>query len=80
MHRQAQHVDELPIDATGRQGTGPWQAITRGFAAVERTLALWHFRARSRRELAGLEDWIMADAGLDPVEVRKEANKPFWRA
>jgi uncharacterized protein YjiS (DUF1127 family) len=40
------------------------------------TLALWHFRARSRRELAQLEDRILKDAGID----RSEANKPFWRA
>lgn len=40
------------------------------------TLALWHFRARTRRELAQLEDRILKDAGID----RSEANKPFWRA
>lgn len=43
---------------------------------VADTLSLWHFRARSRRELAQLEDRILKDAGID----RSEANKPFWRA
>lgn len=43
---------------------------------VADTLALWHFRARSRRELEQLEDRLLKDAGVD----RSEANKPFWRA
>lgn len=38
-------------------------------------LALWHFRARSRREIERLDDRLLRDAGVD----RSEANKPFWR-
>lgn len=39
------------------------------------TLALWHFRARSRREIQRLDARLLRDAGVDPAE----AYKPFWR-
>lgn len=42
---------------------------------IDATLALWHFRARSRRELEGLDDRLLRDIGVD----RCEARKPFWR-
>jgi uncharacterized protein YjiS (DUF1127 family) len=40
---------------------------------------LWWRRARTRRELAELDDRILADLGLDRVEARREAAKPFWQ-
>jgi len=43
-------------------------------------LMLWRWRVRCRRELATLSDRQMHDAGLDPVLVRRESSKPFWRA
>lgn len=46
-------------------------------AALIRT---WSFRAQSRRELAELDDFLLADLGLDPIEAAREAAKPFWRA
>lgn len=55
-----------------RAGRRPREVL----GAVAETLALWHFRARSRRELAQLDDRLLRDAGAD----RSEANKPFWRA
>jgi uncharacterized protein YjiS (DUF1127 family) len=42
--------------------------------------AVWISRARKRRELAELEDYQLADAGIDPDFVRSEIRKPFWRA
>ncbi len=40
---------------------------------------LWLERARARRELTELDTFILQDAGLSPVEVEREAAKPFWR-
>lgn len=59
---------------------GRWhrRALQRMRVSVDRvaeTLALWHFRARSRRELEQLEDRLLRDIGVD----RSEAYKPFWR-
>ncbi|TXN67130.1 DUF1127 domain-containing protein [Methylobacterium sp. WL6] len=39
----------------------------------------WIRRHRARRELAGLRDDQLRDAGLDRRAVRAEADKPFWR-
>lgn len=40
---------------------------------------MWLRRARARRELAALDPAQMRDVGLDPHEVRREAEKPFWK-
>lgn len=53
----------------------PLWRMQRAIGRVADTLALWHFRARSRRELEQLDDRLLRDAGVDPAE----ANKPFWR-
>jgi len=45
------------------------------FSRIGDTLALWHFRARSRREIHRLDARLLRAAGVDPAE----ANKPFWR-
>jgi len=42
---------------------------------ADRTLALWHERARSRREIERLDERLVRDARVD----RAEASKPFWR-
>lgn len=44
-----------------------------------KTMYLWWQRARTRRQLAELDDRILADVGLDRVEARREAAKPFWQ-
>jgi uncharacterized protein YjiS (DUF1127 family) len=40
---------------------------------------LWIERTSARRELRALDAAQMRDCGLDPVEVQREAIKPFWR-
>lgn len=67
------------ISANGRSSAGVWRSIRAMCAAADRTLALWSFRARTRRDLMKLDDRLLRDAGLDPIDARKEANKPFWR-
>jgi uncharacterized protein YjiS (DUF1127 family) len=39
----------------------------------------WMRRACARQELMALEPEQMRDCGLDPIAVRREALKPFWR-
>jgi uncharacterized protein YjiS (DUF1127 family) len=39
----------------------------------------WRERARQRRMLAGLNDRMLADIGLDRAMIGREIEKPFWR-
>jgi uncharacterized protein YjiS (DUF1127 family) len=43
-------------------------------------LRLWLGRIRARRALASLHPDQVREAGLDPVRLRAEIAKPFWRA
>jgi uncharacterized protein YjiS (DUF1127 family) len=40
---------------------------------------VWLQRIRDRRALAALHPEQIHDAGLDPVALRAESLKPFWR-
>ncbi|MBV9153950.1 MAG: DUF1127 domain-containing protein [Alphaproteobacteria bacterium] len=39
----------------------------------------WRRRARSRQELAQLDERMLRDIGVTPGEAWREINKPFWR-
>ena len=39
----------------------------------------WWLRARTRRELAQLDERALRDIGLDRGQALYEANKPFWQ-
>ncbi len=47
--------------------------------ALLATLSLWYQRARSRRQLARLDERLLADVGISPSERQAELDKPFWR-
>lgn len=42
-------------------------------------LVAWQVRARQRHHLAGLNDHLLKDIGLNRVDVLRETSKPFWR-
>jgi uncharacterized protein YjiS (DUF1127 family) len=42
-------------------------------------LALWHDRSCQRRQLAQLDERLLADIGKSREEARQECGKPFWR-
>ena len=44
------------------------------------TLRVWQGRATLRRHLAGLDDRLLRDIGMDRRQALTEASKPFWRA
>ena len=48
--------------------------------AVLGTVALWHQRARQRRQLSVLEDRLYSDIGVTAGDAHRESQKPFWRA
>ncbi|MBC9251687.1 hypothetical protein A9179_15545 [Pseudomonas alcaligenes] len=43
------------------------------------TLLLWQQRARTRRQLAQLDQRQLSDIGISACERLEEVNKPFWR-
>ncbi len=42
-------------------------------------LLAWHERARQRRVLLTLKDFMLKDIGVSRTDTEREANKPFWR-
>jgi uncharacterized protein YjiS (DUF1127 family) len=53
------------------------RAAERVGRAVDLILA-WHERARQRRRLRSLDDYMLRDIGLSRADVEGEADKPFW--
>jgi len=47
---------------------------------LQRHIAEWHERNRSRRELIGLDHSGLRDIGLTRCDAEHEGFKPFWRA
>ena len=56
-----------------------WAAPRPGGRLGALTRLLWIERAGRRQELMTLDAAQMRDCGLDPMAVRREATKPFWR-
>ncbi len=46
---------------------------------LKRYIVEWHRRARSRRELLGLDHGTLHDIGLSRCDAEGEATKPFWQ-
>jgi uncharacterized protein YjiS (DUF1127 family) len=47
---------------------------------LPRLLIEWYRRARSRRDIALLDERTARDLGLSPGQLKFEAAKPFWRS
>ncbi len=46
---------------------------------VLRELRCWQQRARTRRQLAQLDERLLQDIGLRAIDARQEYLKPFWK-
>jgi len=62
---------------------GSWQPRREAAAGlidrVVATLRQWRQRARARRELAGLDDYLLHDIGVSRSQAQYESGKPFWQ-
>jgi uncharacterized protein YjiS (DUF1127 family) len=54
-----------------------------GAGPIDRIVAIlgqWRQRARARRELALLDDYLLHDIGLSRAQAQFESGKRFWQA
>jgi uncharacterized protein YjiS (DUF1127 family) len=56
-----------------------WRALDAGLLRAVDAILTWRERARTRRQLAMLDDRLLHDIGLTRVDAWSEAEKPFWR-
>ena len=64
-----------------RDGTKPRREAAAGpIDRVLATLKQWRQRTRSRRELAGLDDYQLGDIGVSRSQAQFESGKRFWQA
>jgi uncharacterized protein YjiS (DUF1127 family) len=71
-----------PISARTQQWDGEAGGLRAILREINRLLALWGERHRSRaalRELCALDDHTLSDIGLIRGALVFEASKPFWR-
>ncbi len=61
-------------------GSGIRREVPNPFSALVRLVMTWQTRAIERAHLGALDTRLLKDMGIDPVEARREAEKPFWRA
>ena len=48
-------------------------------ASLLRYILTWSERARQRRALRALDEWVLKDIGLSRADVMREYDKPFWQ-
>lgn len=56
-----------------------WRTSRYSLQQLWQLLRIWQQRARTRRQLATLDDRLLADAGISHGERMEELRKPFWR-
>ena len=65
---------ERVLPRTLTQGTG-----SLSLRRLVHVVRLWRQRARTRRQLAALDDHQLSDSGISRSERMAEVSKPFWR-
>lgn len=65
--------------ASVRFGHGASKGSASSWQQFVELLAVWAQRARTRRELAALDERLLQDIGLRRGDALHEASKPFWR-
>ena len=58
--------------------SGKVYALVSKVDAVRETINGWASRSAGRKELSKLNAHQLRDIGLEPFEVQREINKPFW--
>jgi uncharacterized protein YjiS (DUF1127 family) len=66
--------DRTPAPAERRSATSRSRT-----ASLLRYILTWAERARQRRALQSLDEWVLKDIGLSRADVMHEYDKPFWQ-
>jgi uncharacterized protein YjiS (DUF1127 family) len=70
-------VNRSTAETVGHKG--PASRFANIVAAAVWGVLGWAERARQRRALLALDEWMLKDIGLSHADVRHEYDKPFWR-
>ena len=54
--------------------------VNQKLTTARQTLHTWRHRALTRRALSGLSTRLLEDAGIEPGQAEREADKHFWEA
>mgnify|MGYP003626991053 FL=1 len=46
---------------------------------IAEILKAWSYRIRTRRHLAAMDSYLLADIGLTAEDAMTEARQPFWK-
>ena len=68
------HALTTPASFAARHGLG------RLFTSLANRLAEWQERAEQRKHLAGMDERMLKDIGVNSVDAVRESSKPFWKA
>lgn len=52
--------------------------MARGVTHAALRVLAWQDRARSRRQLANLDEYLLRDIGISRADMAREVGKPFW--
>lgn len=66
--------------AIARASTPSTRVGVQKLATVFGRLRLWRDRYNGRRTIQAMTSEQIADLDLDPLALRREGEKPFWRA
>lgn len=75
-----EQFEQVQFGAVCARKSGLAQARFGTGRGLGQTLALWHRRWTTRRQLAKLGLRELADIGIDPITAECESAKPFWMA
>src|SRR5262245_28294104 len=60
--------------------TGRFRAVLGlGLSRLLEFVGAWNRRTRDRQLLAGLNDWILRDIGIDSITAERDRSKSYWR-
>ena len=68
------------IDTVRAGAPAPRAASLPALRELLERIFVWVTLARSRRDLAGLDDRALRDIGIDRATAAEESAKPFWRS